>query len=71
MHKFEPNDKVICVESSGYNFTEGKEYTVVDYIPEFDDPDIPSGFTWPAYLDTIDDDSFQVRCHASRFIPKT
>lgn len=71
MNTFEPGDTVICVRSRGYAFTEGKEYTVVDYIPEFYDRDTPSGFTCPACLDIIDNSDRRVRCHASRFLPKT
>lgn len=71
MSIFEPGDKVICYDSHGYAFTKGKEYTVVDYIPEFDDRDTASGFTYPAYLDIIDNSDRRVRCHASRFLPKT
>lgn len=80
MNTFEPGDIVICYDSHGYAFTKGKEYTVVDYIkeytvvdyiPEFYDRDTPSGFTYPAYLDIIDNSDRRVRCHASRFLPKT
>lgn len=67
---FKPGDIVVCYDSHGYAFTKGKEYTVVDYIPEFYDRDTPSGFTWPAYIKIIDDDGREVRCHANRFIPK-
>lgn len=71
MSTFKPGDTVVCYDSHGYAFTEGKEYTVVDYIPEPYDRDTPSGFTWPTYLKIINDYGRQVRCHASRFLPKT
>ena len=69
MSTFEPDDKVICVYPRGYNFTEGKEYTVVDYIPE--DSTSCEWFTWPPYLKMIDDSGREVICHTHRFIPKS
>ena len=70
MSTFKPGDKVICYDSYGYAFTKGKEYTVVDYIPEFYERDTSSGFTYPAYLNIIDNYGRRVRCHANRFIHK-
>lgn len=59
-------DVVVCRNNNGYAFTEGKEYTVVNYLP----PDRQEAFTWPAYVVVTDDYGRSVQCHASRFIPK-
>ena len=64
----QPGDIVVCRAPRGYAFTEGKEYTVVSYEPEFADNNV--GFTWPAYVEVVDDYGRHVHCHASRFIPK-
>ena len=64
-------DTVVCRSASGYLFTEGKEYTILRYEPEFYDQDTPSGFTWPAYVHVMDDRGREVMCHAHRFILKT
>jgi len=61
-------DIVVCRDPRGYAFTEGKEYTVLAYEPKFFDKDTPSGFTWPAYVEVMDDYGRRVHCHANRFI---
>jgi hypothetical protein len=65
----QPGDTVICRNPHGYTFTEGKEYTVISYQPECPDEDL-ANFTWPAYVEVINDAGRKVLCHASRFIPK-
>lgn len=59
-------DTVVCRGSRGYLFTTGKEYTVQDYQPEAHD----TNFTWPAYVQVIDDCGKKVWCHAHRFAAK-
>lgn len=59
-------DKVVCRNPNGYAFTEGKEYTVIEYSSEAYEADI-GGFTWPAYVAVKDDYGREVACHASRF----
>ncbi len=56
-------DIVVCRGSRGYNFTTGKQYTVVAYEPESRE----MTFTWPAYVQIVDDDGKTVHCHAHRF----
>lgn len=50
-----------------YALTEGKVYTVQEYIPEYYDNTSSSGYTWPAYVTVIDDYGHALTCHASRF----
>lgn len=63
-------DVIICRDSNGYAFTEGKEYVILEYIPKFYDNTSSSGFTWPAYVKVTDDYGRTVECHAHRFTPK-
>lgn len=56
-------DIVACVTSRGYHFTTGKNYTVLEYMPECDCPT----YTWPAYVRVTDDYGKAVWCHAHRF----
>lgn len=63
-------DIVVCHASRGYQFTEGKEYTVLEYAPEYYDNTSSSGFTWPAYVTVMDDWGRNATAHAHRFTIK-
>jgi len=65
---FTPGQKVIAKYVSGYHFTEGKEYTVIEYCPS--EVSALPNFTWPAYLLIEDDNGKPSMCHAYRFKPK-
>lgn len=66
--EFKANDVAICRDANGYNFTEGKRYTILEYDP----PDYwGNGFTCPAYVSVIDDTGKKANCHANRFVPAT
>ena len=60
---FKTGDKVTPVYSSGYHLTMGKVYVVVTYDPPFSE----ETFTWPAYVEVIDDRGKCVVAHARRF----
>ena len=60
---FKVGDKVSPVYSSGYHLTMGKVYEVVTYDPPFSE----ETFTWPAYVEVIDDRGKHVVAHARRF----
>ncbi len=61
---FKQGDPVICEHAANYAFTEGKEYTVVEYQP----PErSENGFRWPAYLKIEDDRGKLALCHDYRF----
>lgn len=59
-------DTAVCTASRGYLFTTGKEYVVEDYQPKHHD----INFTWPAYVQVVDDCGEKVWCHANRFTVK-
>ena len=63
-------DTITCRNSRGYQFTEGRDYVVVSYDPEWFDTSVPAGFTWPAYVVVRDDTQRLVKCHAHRFVSK-
>ena len=60
---FNVGDKVTPLYSSGYHLTVGKVYDVVGFDPPYPD----ENFTWPAYVEVIDDRSKVVAAHARRF----
>lgn len=60
---FEKGDKVTPVYSSDYHLTMGKVYEVVTFDPPFSE----ETFTWPAYVEVIDDCGKCVVAHARRF----
>ena len=60
---FNVGDKVTPTYTSGYFLTQGKVYEVVGFDPPY--PDV--NFTWPAYVEVIDDRSKVVAAHARRF----
>ena len=60
---FNVGDKVTPVYTSGYHLTAGKVYEVVAYDPPL--PDM--NFTWPAYVEVLDDRGKFVAAHARRF----
>ena len=60
---FKVGDKVTPVYSSDYHLTMGKVYVVVTYDPPFSE----ETFTWPAYVEVIDDRGKCVVAHARRF----
>lgn len=62
--------KVVCNYSRGYDLTEGKEYTLLDYEPQFYENDNHAGFTWPATVILKDDGGDTIQCHAMRFTLK-
>lgn len=63
---FTPGQRVRCVIDHSYQFTQGKEYIVLDYDPRRP-ADGAHGFTWPAYVEVSDDNGRKVVCHAYRF----
>jgi hypothetical protein len=68
MQTFNTGDVVTCRGPRGYDFTLGKDYTVVGY--EEAGSDGVSPFVWPAYVEVIDDAGRKVHCHAHRFALK-
>lgn len=57
--------KVKCVANSGYyNLTVGKEYEVVELIPE---THMEGGYIFPRYVVVTGDDEKPTQCHAYRF----
>ena len=60
---FVVGDKVTPLYTSDYHLTMGKVYDVVKYEPAFYD----EGFTWPAYVEIIDDRGKLAVAHARRF----
>ena len=60
---FKVGDKVTPLYTSSYHLTMGKVYEVVTYDPPFPD----EYFTWPAYMEVIDDRGKCVVAHARRF----
>lgn len=53
-----------CKNNSGYyNLTEGKEYEIVELIPQLHTPN----FTFPRYVRAIDNNGRVTQCHAYRF----
>ena len=62
----EVGQRVRCLWADGYNFTEGREYSVTGYQPA-QQMHGAGGFTFPAYVHVIDDTGITVICHASRF----
>ena len=60
---FKKGDKVTPLYASGYHLTMGKVYEVVTYDPPFSE----ETFTWPAYVEVIDDRGTLIVAHARRF----
>ena len=60
---FNQGDKVTPLYPSGYDLTVGKVYEVVKYEAPFPD----ENFTWPAYVEVLDDRGKFVVAHARRF----
>ena len=60
---FSVGDKITPIYSSGYHLTVGKVYEVVKYEAPFPD----ENFTWPAYVEIIDDRGKFAVAHARRF----
>lgn len=60
---FEVGQVVVATGSYNWLLTEGKQYTVVKYEPEFRD----TNFTWPAYVTVIGDSGKRVTGHTHRF----
>ena len=60
---FKKGDKVAPLYTSGYHLTMGKVYVVVAYDPPFSE----ETFTWPAYVEVIDDRGKHTVAHARRF----
>lgn len=65
---FSAGERVVCRNSSGYLFTEGKEYEVVEMIPP---TPMENGFTFPAYVVVTNDNGRLSHCHAHRFVRRT
>lgn len=55
--------KVICRRSHDYNFTEGKEYEVIELCPQL----ICENYTFPRYIVVLDDNGKKAISHATRF----
>lgn len=60
---FNVGDIVIATSSYNWLLTEGKQYVVTKYEPEFRD----ETFTWPAYVTVIGDSGKPVTGHTYRF----
>jgi hypothetical protein len=59
---FNVGDMVTPTYTSGYHLTMGNVYAVVSYDPPL--PDM--NFTWPAYVEVLDDRGKLVAAHARR-----
>lgn len=68
MNEFTAGDQATCRAPSGYFFTLGKVYTILQYDPPHTYPESP-WFTWPAYVVVLDDLGKKVVAHAHRFVP--
>ena len=64
---FETGETVICTGPRGVPLTMGKEHEVLDFSPEYMEPDNPACYTWPAYVTVIGDDGKKHTVHADRF----
>lgn len=66
---FVQGDVVRCIVSSGTMLlTKGKLYVVIRYEPEYHDVQSGgAGFTWPAYVNVINDDDSECAYHVYRF----
>lgn len=64
---FLQGDIVTPINTNGYSLTDGSEYLVIDYIPQY----VTDHFIWPAYVVFKDDLGKQATAHASRFIKVT
>ena len=60
---FSVGDRVSPVYTSDYHLTMGKVYEVVKFEAPFPD----ENFTWPAYVEIIDDRGKFAVAHARRF----
>lgn len=60
---FQKGDLVTPIYTSGYHLTMEKVYEVVSYDPPL--PDM--NFTWPAYVEVLDDSGKLAVAHARRF----
>jgi hypothetical protein len=60
---FSVGDLVTPIYTSGYHLTMGNVYVVVKYDPPFPD----DNFTWPAYVEIMDDNGKFAVAHARRF----
>jgi hypothetical protein len=61
---FTAGQRVKAVSDYAYQVTEGKEYTVVEFIPK----QVTPTFTWPEYVTVISDNGKEVTGHAHRFV---
>lgn len=59
-------DTVRCVSARGYVLTTGKEYKVLEVVPQ---TYMENGFTFPYYVAVRDDLGRLVLCHHHRFQP--
>ena len=53
----------VCKSSNGYNITVGREYLITRLVPQLVTPN----FTFPRYVQFIDDDNKVCQGHAYRF----
>lgn len=60
---FNQGDKITPIYTSGYRLTAGKVYVVVSYDPPFSE----ENFTWPAYVEFLDDRGKFAVAYARRF----
>lgn len=65
---FQKDDNVRFMRTEGYSHLvkEGEIVKVLNYDPEYYDPDTASGFTWPAYVTVETAKGKLFHCHASR-----
>lgn len=62
---FQKGDKITPLYLSDYHLTMGKVYEVVKFSPPFPE----ENFTWPAYVEFLDDRGKLAVAHARRFKP--
>lgn len=53
----------VCRVSNGYNIVVGKEYKIVEFLPQY----VTANFTFPRYVDFHDDNGKLCTAHAYRF----
>ena len=64
--QFQIGDTIVCVANRDVPITTGKLYTVIEYIPDYTDPE-STHYTWPAHVVITNDDNKQSSYHAERF----
>ena len=65
-NQFQSGDTITCVDDRDVPITAGKQYAVIEYIPDYTDPE-STQYTWPAHVVITNDDNKQSSYHAKRF----